>query len=366
MNERSTSLFQLAVIVSALGFFVDVYDLLLFSIVRVQSLRDLGLGQPEILTKGELIISVQMLGLLIGGIAWGILGDKKGRLKVLFGSILVYSLATLLNGMVTNVDQYLILRFIAGIGLAGELGAGVTLVSEILPKEKRGLGSAMIASFGILGAVSAFFVSQYFDWRSTYYIGGAMGLVLLLLRVSVKESGMFTKVEATNVSRGNFLMFFNNRDRFLRLVKVLLMGMPTWYVIGVLATFSDQFGAEMGIEGISPGKAIVFLYLMLAFGDLSVGLLSQYFKSRKKALFIFYGITILFITLYFTPATRWIGFILLFYMRGTGLWLGVHDRVHHDERRTIRYKYSRHGRHQHPQHDPRCVAVDHPAIQVYA
>jgi putative MFS transporter len=298
-SARSTSLFQLAVIVSALGFFVDVYDLLLFSIIRKQSLEDLGLTKAEILSQGELIISVQMIGLLIGGIVWGILGDKKGRLKVLFASILMYSIANIFNGMVTNVPQYVILRLIAGIGLAGELGAGITLVSEILPKEKRGVASAMIASFGILGAVLAFVLKSYFEWRTCYYIGGALGLILLALRVSVSESGLFQQVTTTSVARGDFRMFFNNRDRFSRFIKVFLIGIPAWYIIGVLVTFAEEFGNEMNIPGIDSGMAVMFLYLAIAFGDLTVGLLSQYFQSRKKALFIFYGISIFFMILFF-------------------------------------------------------------------
>jgi predicted MFS family arabinose efflux permease len=213
----------------------------------------------------------------------------------------MYSLANIGNGMVTNITQYVILRFIAGIGLAGELGAGVTLVSEILPKEKRGIASAMIASFGILGAVTAFILSEYFqDWRLCYYIGGGLGLVLLALRLSVNESGLFQQVTTTSAARGDFRMFFNNRDRFNRFIKCLLIGIPAWYIIGVLVTFADQFADRLGIEGIKPGKAIMFLYLAIAFGDLTVGLLSQYFRSRKKALFIFYGISIFFMVLFFT------------------------------------------------------------------
>lgn len=300
MTQRSTSLFQLAVIVSALGFFVDVYDLLLFGIVRVSSLEALGLTPDQVLSQGELIISVQMIGLLIGGVIWGMLGDKKGRLKVLFASILLYSIANILNGMVTNIPQYIVLRFLAGLGLAGELGAGVTLVSEILPKEKRGIASAMIASFGIFGAVTASILANYFDWRTCYYIGGVLGLVLLVMRVSVSESGLFTQIATTTVSRGNFLMFFNNRDRFSRYMKCILIGLPAWYLIGVLVTFSDQFGKEFGIEGIDPRNAIMYLYLGIAFGDLTVGLLAQYLKSRKKALFIFYGVSMLFMTLFFS------------------------------------------------------------------
>lgn len=299
MQPRSSSLFQSAVIVSALGFFVDVYDLLLFGILRKPSLQSLGLSPEQVLSQGEFIISVQMIGLLVGGVIWGVLGDKKGRLSVLFGSILLYSLANIANGMVTNTTQYALLRFIAGVGLAGELGAGITLVSELLPKEKRGIASSMIAGFGIFGAVTAFLLNKIFDWRTCYFIGGGMGLVLLLLRVSVHESGLYHNLKEQNVQKGNFLMFFTNKDRFLRYMRCVVIGLPSWYIIGVLVTFSDQFGKELGIEGIDPGRAIMFLYMAIAFGDLTVGLLSQWLQSWKKALFIFYGITILFTTLYF-------------------------------------------------------------------
>jgi predicted MFS family arabinose efflux permease len=202
--------------------------------------------------------------------------------------------------MVTSTTEYAVYRFLAGVGLAGELGAGITLVSELLPKEKRGIAAAMIASFGILGAVTAFFMKQALPWRMCYYIGGGLGLVLLALRVSVHESKLYQDVASSTVSRGNFLMFFNNRERFIRYMRCILIGIPAWFIIGVMVTFSDKFGEAFGIEGIDPGKAIMFLYLAIAFGDLSVGLLSQYLKSRKKALFIFYGVTILFTILFFT------------------------------------------------------------------
>ena len=319
-SQKSSSLFQLAVIVSALGFFVDVYDLLLFGIVRKPSLAALGLTPDQILSEGEWIISIQMLGLLVGGIVWGIVGDKLGRLKVLFGSILLYSIANILNGMVSTIPHYTILRFVAGVGLAGELGAGVTLVSELLPKEKRGIAAAMIASFGILGAVTAFLLSRVFDWRMCYYIGGGLGLVLLVLRVSVHESSLFKNVKNADIERGNFLMFFNNRDRFWRYLKCILIGLPAWYIIGVLVTFSDQFGKAFGIPDIDPAKAIMYLYLAIAFGDLSVGLLSQQLKSRKKTLFVFYGITIFFVTLYFMQAG---GTTQAFYFICAGLGYGT-------------------------------------------
>lgn len=298
--KNDIPLFHLSVIVAALGFFVDVYDLLIFGIIRKPSLISLGLNDQEVLSKGELILSMQMVGLLIGGILWGILGDKKGRLSVLFGSILLYSIANILNGMVTTVPQYVLLRFIAGIGLAGELGAGITLVNELLPKHKRGIASAMVAGFGVFGAVTAFFMKEWFDWRTCYYIGGVMGLALLVLRISVNESGLYDQLKKTPVARGNFLMFFNNRNRFNRYMRCILIGIPVWFTVGVLITFSDQFGKAMGIEGIDPGKAILYQYMAIAFGDLSVGLLSNWLRSRKKALYIFYVILAFFMVMYFT------------------------------------------------------------------
>lgn len=299
-SNKPVGLFHIAVIVSALGFFVDVYDLLLFGIIRKPSLTSLGLNPQQVLEQGEFIISIQMIGLLVGGIIFGVIGDKKGRLSVLFGSILLYSIANILNGFVTNTSQYAILRFIAGVGLAGELGAGITLVSELLTKEKRGIASAMIASFGILGAVTAFMMKEMFDWRTCYFIGGGLGLMLLLMRSRVFESKMFKTVASQEgVRRGDFLMFFNNRKRTILYIRCILIGIPAWYIIGVLVTFSDQFAREFGIDNVDPGKAIMYQYMAIAFGDLSAGLISRKLKSRKKALFIFYGITTLFLTLYF-------------------------------------------------------------------
>lgn len=299
LSKKNTSIFQLAVIVSALGFFVDVYDLLLFAIIRKPSLADMGLSPEQVLVQGEFIISVQMIGLLIGGILFGIIGDKKGRLSVLFGSILLYSIANILNGMVTNVEQYAVLRFIAGVGLAGELGAGVTLVSELLPKEKRSVATGFIAGFGIFGVVFAFLLSRYFDWRTCYYIGGALGIGLLLMRVSVQESSLFHQVRQTAVQKGNFLMFFNNKKRFIKYLQCVFIGLPVWYIIGVLVTFADQFGKAFNITGVDPATAIVCLYLGVALGDFSVGWLSERLKSRKRTYFIFVGITLVFCSLYF-------------------------------------------------------------------
>ncbi|MER3497714.1 MAG: MFS transporter [Chitinophagaceae bacterium] len=300
MDKRHFGILSLPVIVGALGYFVDIYDLLLFGIIRKQSLIDLGLTSDQLTTVGEDIISIQMAGLLIGGIIWGIMGDKKGRLSVLFGSIILYSLANIANGLVTNTTQYSVVRFIAGVGLAGELGAGITLVSELLSKEKRGLGTSMVAGIGLTGAVVAYFISQEFHWRICYYIGGGLGLMLLVLRISVFESGMFHHVKRMKVARGDFRMFFNNRTRFRKYILSILIGLPTWYIIGVLVSFSDKFGKEFGItEEIVPGKAIMYAYAAISVGDILIGFVSQWLKSRKKALYIFYAITAIFIALFF-------------------------------------------------------------------
>ncbi len=300
MDKKQPGVFSLTVIVGALGFFVDVYDLLLFSIVRKPSLKSLGLSPKEILDQGELIISIQMIGLVVGGIIWGVIGDKKGRLSVLFGSILIYSVANIANGMVSTVSQYTIMRFIAGIGLAGELGASITLVSEMLPKEKRGIAASIIATVGVFGAVAAFFIYKFFgNWRTCFYIGGGMGLLLLLLRVSIFESGLYDEVKKQNVERGNLLMIINNKSRFFRYMKGVFIGLPVWYVIGILITFSDEFGKRFGISNIDPGQAIMYQYIAIGVGDMTAGMLSNYLKSRKKALFTFYGICSFFIILFF-------------------------------------------------------------------
>ncbi len=316
------SLLNVAVIVAALGYFVDIYDLLLFSIIRVPSLQSLGLSKEQITTDGEAIIMWQMAGLLIGGIIWGVMGDKKGRLSVLFGSIILYSLANIANGFVETVDQYKWIRFIAGLGLAGELGAGITLVSEMTPKEKRGIATSMVAGLGLTGAVVAFVMKENFHWRTCYFIGGGLGLALLVLRVSVFESGMYHEVKKMKVKRGRFLMLFNNADRIKRYVLGIMIGLPTWFVIGVLVSFSGEFGEKMGItEPIDPGKAIMYAYAAISIGDILIGFISQWFRSRKKALYLFYAITAVFMILFFT--VQWGGSASQMYWICAGLGFGT-------------------------------------------
>jgi len=302
LNTSETSLrplFTLPVWVAALGYFVDVYDLLLFNIVRVPSLKDLGLDERSVSLMGGSIYNYQQAGLLLGGIFWGILGDKRGRLSVLFGSIITYSLANVACGFVQNPEVYAWCRFAAGLGLAGELGAGITLVSEILPKHLRGYGSSIVASVGLLGAVVAFLTVQLFDWRTTYFIGGGLGLGLLLMRVSVLESGMYKRITHETVSRGNFLAFFNNGDRFLRYIRCMGIAIPTYFAIGLLATFGNEFGKALGIpDEIQAGRCVMYTYIGMVVGDLLSGFLSQWLRSRKKAIGLMIGLTLLFVLIY--------------------------------------------------------------------
>jgi MFS transporter, putative metabolite:H+ symporter len=322
MEKKQFGILSLPVIVAALGYFVDIYDLLLFSITRVPSLKSLGLSDEQVTLQGESIIMWQMVGLLIGGIIWGIMGDKKGRLSVLFGSIVLYSLANIANGFVQTTDQFKIIRFIAGLGLAGELGAGITLVSELIAKNKRGIATSMVAGIGLTGAVVAFIMKENFDWRTCYFIGGGLGLLLLLLRVSVLESGMFHETKKLNVQRGNFFMLFNNKERFRKYMLGILIGLPTWFVIGVLVTFSSEFGKQFGItEKIDPGKAIMYAYAAISIGDILIGFVSQWFQSRKKALYLFYFITTVFIILFFT--VQWNGSADRMYWICAGLGFGT-------------------------------------------
>ncbi|MEI6190143.1 MAG: MFS transporter [Chitinophagia bacterium] len=302
-TNKQIGLLSLPVFVAALGYFVDVYDLLLFTIVRQPSVMSIGSTAATIIIDSAHIINWQMSGLLIGGILWGVIGDKKGRLKVLFGSILLYSVANILTSFVQDVDQYAYCRFLGGIGLAGELGAGITLVSEMLPKNKRGIGTSMVAGIGLFGAVFAYFTFKATnDWRLCYQIGGVLGFFLLVLRVRVAESFMFESAKLAHIAKGNFLMFFNNKKRFVKYITAILVGLPTWFVIGVLVNYSNKFASTLyGVNLIDSGRSIMLAYIGISTGDLLIGYVSQYFKSRKKALMLFYIFSIIGMILFFSP-----------------------------------------------------------------
>lgn len=287
------------IIVAALGYFVDVYDLILFSVVRKPSLLSLGITGDHQIDVGVMLLNWQMAGMLIGGILWGILGDKKGRISVLFGSIFLYSAANIANGFVQDVPTYAILRFIAGIGLAGELGAGITLVSETMPKETRGWGTTIVATVGLLGAVAAALIANQFEWRISYFIGGAMGLLLLILRIGVYESGMYKNIKQMNVTKGNFVKLFTDKERFFKFSKCILIGLPTWFVIGVLVTFSDKFAEALSIKAtINPAQSIMYAYIGIVIGDFVSGYMSQVMRSRKNVVMIFLMMNIVCIGVY--------------------------------------------------------------------
>jgi len=285
---KKLSIFSIPVLVAALGYFVDIYDLLLFSIVRKKSLAGLGLSEEAVNTQGLDIIGFQMWGLMIGGIIWGMLGDKKGRLSVLFGSILLYSVANVCNGFVHTPEQYGWCRFIAGIGLAGELGAGITLIAEILPKELRGYGASVVASVGLAGAIAAFFAVKLTDWRMAYFIGGGMGLILLILRVNVLESIVFNKsLEKRGSKPVPWWTIFTSRSRFVRYMRCMGIGLPTYMVIGIYSTFGNEFAKALGIaEEIQAGTCVLYTYIGVVTGDFFSGILSQWLRSRRKAILL--------------------------------------------------------------------------------
>ena len=290
-----------AILVASLGYFVDIYDLLLFSIIRIPSLKSLGLNPQQVTESGIFLLNIQMTGLMAGGIVWGMLGDKRGRLTVLFGSICLYSIANIANGFAHSVESYAFWRFVAGFGLAGELGAGITLVAELMPKEKRGYATSLVAAVGICGAIVAFFTAKMFDWRTSFFVGGGLGLILLLLRIGVSESGLFNGVKNENVSRGNFLFLFKDKKRFFKYLRCIVIGLPIWFIAGILITLSPEFGKAFGVqETVNAGAAVAFCYGGSVFGDFVSCLLSQYLKSRKKVVYAFLLIAVLAMITFFT------------------------------------------------------------------
>jgi MFS transporter, putative metabolite:H+ symporter len=317
------SLFFL-IAVSALGYFVDVFDLLLFSVVRKKSLLDIGVLENDSLSIGLSLLNYQMVGLVLGGILWGVVGDKKGRLTVLFGSIVLYSVANILNGFVTTVDQYKALRLIAGIGLAGELGAGITLVSEVMKKETRGYGGMIIATVGLLGAVVASNVGLHYSWRTSFIVGGVMGLILLLMRIGVYESGLYNKIKNENIKRGNFFQLFSSWKIFSKYMRTILVGLPTYFIVGLLVTGSPEFGKALGMTEIPvAGLAVMYCYIGLTVGDLICTTLSQILRTRKLAFYIFNVLCLFSIALFlFYPSLNAGGFYFRCFLLGfsVGYW----------------------------------------------
>ncbi len=324
-HERplTTRILNVTVIVAALGYFVDIYDLILFGIVREPSLRALGYSGQDLVDKGLFLLNMQMAGMLVGGILWGILGDMKGRISVLYGSIFLYSIANILNGMVVNIDQYAVLRLLAGIGLAGELGAGITLVNETMTKEHRGYGTMVVVTFGALGAVVGALVADNFQWQTSYYVGGGLGLALLLLRVGTYESGMFHK--AKKQSEGlRFLTLFADGKRLYKYFLCILIGVPIWFVVGILVILSPELSDIIGVRGeVEARWAILWCYVGLSVGDFASGMISQIIKSRKKVvLYYILGCTgVILLYLYSRDISLYYFYTLCFALGfGAGYW----------------------------------------------
>lgn len=334
MSKQGTkNPFNLVVLVAALGYFVDIYDLQLFNVVSKTSIRGIGVTDPEVVDRYDYLLFLwQMSGMLVGGLLWGILGDQKGRKSVLFGSILLYSLANVANAFVTNLDQYAFIRFVAGVGLAGELGAAITLVSEIMHREHRGYGTMLIVTMGALGAVAAALISNnpfhFFGlqpWQVAYLIGGGLGLLLLFLRVGTYESGMFDELKKNKeVKKGNFLMLFTHKGRLKKYIACILIGLPVWYCIGILIKFSEKFSDITGVAGeIKVGFAIMYAYIGLSVGDLLSGILSQVFRSRKKVIMGYLWGTVLLVAIFlFAKGLSVNSYYFLCFLLGcaTGYW----------------------------------------------
>ncbi|MBK9552869.1 MAG: MFS transporter [Saprospiraceae bacterium] len=291
---------KLLILVASLGYFVDIFDLVLFNVVKLESFKDIGLTELQIKVAEIDIFNYQMTGMLLGGLLWGILGDKVGRVSALFGSILLYSVANIANAFVHSTEWYSIWTFVAGFGLAGELGAGITLVSESMKREERGIGTLIIVSVGALGAVGASLAGTYLTWKGAYILGGIMGLALLLLRFGTMESIMFKKInQKENISRGNFFMIFRSLKSSWKYIACILIGLPIWYSIGVMINLSNRYGASFGMtDKINVGKSVMFCYIGLSVGDLLSGYLSQLLKSRKKVIGI-YLIVLLAVTIFY-------------------------------------------------------------------
>jgi MFS transporter, putative metabolite:H+ symporter len=312
----------LGIIVSSLGFFVDLYDIMTLGAVGEQSLKAINITDPVLLKKNlTLLQNLQMGGMLVGGFLWGMIGDKFGRLKVLFGSIILYSVFTLLNAFVTDINQYGWCRFLAGLGLAGELGAGLTLVSEQMKKEKRGLGPAIIAGFGVLGAVAGVLIGENYDWKTVYIVGGCMGFLLLLLRIGVMESGLFNIAKVKNANRGNFMVILRNKQYLKKFICILLVGIPGWFVNGVMMQLSNFISKSMGMNPLpDKGKVIIYFFIALSVGDVMGGVVSQWLKSRKKSIYIFLSLHFVMLVLFFTVAKT---SAQLYYIIFAGLGLSV-------------------------------------------
>ena len=276
-----------SVAAAALGYFVDLYDIVIFGVVRVASLTDLGITGADNTSWGIQLLNLQMTGMLIGGVAWGILGDKLGRRTALLATIGLYSLANIANGFVTSVGQYAVLRFVAGVGLAGELGMGVTLVAELMPARYRGYGTTVISFLGLLGALTASYIGVLLEWRMAYVAGGVMGLAVMGARwYGLRESEMFVARRAQAQHAGDVRLLFKSVSTTGKFLAVIAVGVPIWYVSALFVNLAPEYGKALNLtEPLSVAQALRWQAVGLAIGSALTGLLSEWLGSRKRVLY---------------------------------------------------------------------------------
>lgn len=303
----------LLILVASLGYFVDAYDLIIASVVRSSAIVELGLAQvgtPEHTKYAQLFEYVQSAGILLGGIIFGVYSDKKGRKKALYYSIAIYSIANILNGLLSASvpfvgTVYCILRFICGFALAAELSIGIVMISETMKAKHRGYGTMIVVSFGILGAVLAAVLFEFIGihWQTLYLIGGIAGVLLLIFRFSVKETNPFLDLENQESERGSWVMIFKNRRLLKILFNAILLGFPIYFFISIPIKFATDYGKELGltIKGTIP---IIVFYIAMSVSDIIANYLCQLFENRKKVLYFYLGLcTISVFLLHFYPPT---------------------------------------------------------------
>lgn len=315
---------SLPVILAALGYFVDVMDVWIFAANRVASLKDLGVPAEYILDVGVYLLNMQMGGMFLGGLLFGVMGDKFGRTRVMFASILAYSIGTLANAFVQDIHTYAALRFISGVGLAGELGLAITLINEILPKEKRGYGAGIIAGFGIMGGVVAALMAHVIDWRVSYAIGGIAGLILLAFRMKVHESALFSTVP-DGTRRGSLWMLFSHRERAMKFIRWVCLTLPIWFIAGIMITFGPEIvKMKYGID-ITAAALIIVCTTAIAMGDFISAWISQIVKNRRVVI-VFFMFTSLLAFLLFIETRLTLNEIEIFFLYilmslGVGCWI---------------------------------------------
>jgi MFS transporter, putative metabolite:H+ symporter len=260
------------------GYFIDIFDLVLFSTLRISSFEELKITDPTYWTV--VFFNLQMTGILVGGIFWGKMADIKGRSWSFMGTILVFSIANIINGLTSSLTVYGICRFIAGFGLAGEMGSGIALICEKVPDEKRSLYLGFVSSLGCIGAVLSGWLGDIVYWRYLFIGSGFAGILLTLLRKNLLEPDLFRKTATLNIPRGQWKTLFQSPPDLIRFILLIFLGIPMWYIIGILWSFSTEMTSTIGLNIFTSGQAILWGYVGVWMGDMLMPFVSQFLKSR--------------------------------------------------------------------------------------